>query len=246
MLPAETQRRRIALLVLDEEGIDPGAAFLSAAACAPRYYAVIREESGTADELRGVLPDDVAVIFAPRVEAAISEVVTNRGEAAVLIMNAGERVMSFDDERGAWTRARTRESRAPERTVWRMPVRICMGGAAVERARWFRGCEPRIITTPTHTAPPPRVTLSRHDTGIGDLLRSLTVAATRDPIPPGAVSALRFLGAPALHAARVFFSGAWRSGFRGFLFASLHGLFWLIVLTRVWLRNENHTRSATG
>ncbi|MFN0150773.1 MAG: hypothetical protein ACKVU1_08705 [bacterium] len=245
-MPAKAGRRQIALLVLAEEGVDPGAAFLSAAACAPRYYALIRDEPGTADDHRGVLPDDVAIILARRVEAAISDVVDNRGESAVLIMNAGERVRSFDDMSAPSRPARVRESGATERDVRQVPLRIDMAGSAVERARWFPGREPRIVATAAHDSPLPFVTLSRHGNGIGDLFRSLTDAATRDPVPKDAVSTRRFLCTPALHAARVYFSGAWRSGFHGFLFASLHGLFWLIVLTRTWLRDENPTRSATG
>ncbi len=243
-LPAEADRRRIALLVVAEDGVDPSAAFLSAAECAPRYYALIREESGPAGDVRGVLPDDVAVIVAPRVEAAISEVVTNCGEEAVLIMNAGERVTSFDNTRGVSRRVRTRDLAAPDCVVWRASLRVPLGDGVIERARWFLGREPAIVTPSLRVGPPPAVTLLRQSDQIGDIFQSLAEAATRVPVPPGGVSTMRFLGAPTMHVVRVFLSGAWRSGFRGFLFASLHGLFWLIVLTRTWLRNEHHTRSA--
>ena len=80
---------------------------------------------------------------------------------------------------------------------------------------------------------------SRTETGEMDDLAGLTRAAVtlagREPLPAGTVGALRLVLEPQWTTLRVFAGGAWRDGFRGLVFANLHGLFRLIVLARAWL-----------
>jgi len=236
----------IGVLVLPEAGVDPRPAFLSAAQCTPRYYAQIRVEARTAEAARGYLPDDVSVIVAESVEDAVAQAVARCDGRAVLIMNAGEIVTRIDESREAAPASHARGLEASEYAISDAALCVALAGGVVERARWFPRREPRIATQGGAAVAAPTATLERRGPEIGDLLRALSEAALDYDAPLRRAGGFRLLGEPAFRAARVFFAGAWRAGFRGFLFASLHGLFWLIVLSRSWLRGQPHVGSAAG
>lgn len=234
----------LALLVLPEAGVDPEPAFRSAPACAPRYYARILAAAGSEGGASAAAPAGAAVIEAPSVAAAVARAVTESGGRAVLVMNAGERLLRVDDVGEDSLSAAVGRAATREYAVRHARLRVTLAGGAVENARWFPQREPRVVARRDGWQPIPAVMLERPAHDLTRVVRALCEAAAAYEALSRGSGAARLLGAPLVEAARVYFAGGWRSGFRGFVFASLHGLFWLIVSTRSWLSTSNTSRSA--
>ncbi len=116
-----------------------------------------------------------------------------------------------------------------------MPETIRFAGGAVRHMPWFHSRRSGAAAAGDLSAASGDVEFAGESDDIASVARQAIALANAEPLPTHPVGARALLLDPQFHAARLLLRGGWRDGFRGFLFAHLHGLFRLIVLARAWL-----------
>jgi hypothetical protein len=226
------QEATVALLVVAEHDIDPAAAFRSAAALSPRYYAPIRRGGPPTTAVRSM--DGVQVIEAVHVEEAVQLAMKRTPGIPLLVLSAGETLVPRATA-GAPSRRSTRRAAgaAPDAAARERPVpsRILVAGEWTRHAPWFGAVRAHVRVPDSHRGALPDLEVERRPADLSAALAASTRSALERQPAARRSGPLGILFAPVTASLRVYCGGAWRDGVRGLLLAALHGLSALVTVT---------------